>query len=341
MRHYLCPILLSVILFSCHKSNNGPSNDPGNGGSRGPTGDSSSRPADSFPWKVVNTNAGSAADIWFTSASKGFIAGENALYQSLDSGKTWSKIPNTAPGTDSSMFNLFFVNDTYGYAQGFSRIQVTKDGGNTWSLQTLPTGAAYNIYFTSPSTGYYSDRSNGVYKSTDTGKTWKQTFKSSKSGQLAYAVNFLNPDNGFILCEDGVLSKTADGAASWQQVQQNIYTPAGPASQFNSLQFIDNLTGLYACDRGVLKTTDGGLSWQRLYPPGGNINVLKFFNADTGYYKSDYVIYKTVNGGKAWTVTYRTKTMTGENILTGMSFFQDKIGWAVEGNGTVLRIDQP
>jgi hypothetical protein len=33
--------------------------------------------------------------------------------------------------------------------------------------------------------------------------------------------------------------------------------------------------------------------------------------------------------------------MTGENILTGMSFFQDKIGWAVEGNGTVLRIDQP
>ena len=162
MKRILIPLFfLSLVLFSCSKSNNGSgsSNPPPN------------TPADSlFSWKVMGNiqGPGGISDIWFTSPSKGFAAvTDGNLYQSLDSGKTWTKIPNTLSNNTGGMSNLFFVGDTYGFAQGSSQLQVTKDGGNTWSLSTLPTALVYNEFFTSPSTGYYGDVNAGLYKTTD------------------------------------------------------------------------------------------------------------------------------------------------------------------------------
>jgi len=231
------------------------------------------------------------------------------------------------------MSNLFFVNSTYGFAQGPSQLQVTRDGGNTWSLLSLPTSNAYNIFFTSPSTGYYGDINAGLLKTTDTGKTWTSNFKSTRTG-VDYPVYFLNPDKGFILCGDAAFSKTVDGAASWQQVQKNIFVAGNTLPGYNTLQFVDSLTGFYASQNGVFKTIDGGLTWKNVYPNGGGVNVVKFFDATTGYYKADRAIYKTIDGGGSWTTSYQSTTT---DTFIGMFFIDSTNGWACTALGNILR----
>lgn len=96
--------------------------------------------------------------------------------------------------------------------------------------------------------------------------------------------------------------------------------------------------GFYEWENGVLKTTDGGVSWNSVYPKGGKINVVKFFNATTGYYKSDKIIYKTTDGGQTWTTSAR---FISDDYFIGISFVGGATGWACTFKGLVLRIDHP
>jgi len=322
-------LLLSAILFSCSKSSNGPTPVPPGG-----------TPKDSLGnWKVVDSISAPNGiyDIWFTSPSQGFTAvSDGYLYKSQDSGKTWTKISNTNINPDLAI-NLFFVGDKYGFAQGLGHLLVSQDGGNTWVIRPLPIQNAFNEFFVSPSTGYCGDVTTGLYKTTDTGKTWTQSFHSSRS-PASYITYFLDPGKGFLFCGDATFSKTTDSAASWQQVQKNIFVTSNVPPAYNSLQFIDSQTGYYGWENGVLKTTDGGVSWSSVYPTGGRLNVVKFFNATTGYYKSDKIIYKTTDGGQTWTTSCR---FISDDYFIGINFVGGSVGWACTAKGLVLRIDQP
>lgn len=330
MRRYLWLFLPSLILFSCSKSGNGPVPVPPN-----------DTPVDSLGnWKVVDsiTSPNGIYDIWFTSPSQGFTTvSDGYLYNSQDSGKTWTKIPNNYVNPNDPTLNLFFVGDKYGYAQGLSYLLVSQDGGSTWVKRTLPINSGEGEFFISPSTGYFTDINTGVYKTTDTGKTWTQSFHSSRS-PVAYTTYFLDPGKGFLFCGDATFSKTVDSATSWQQVQQNIFVTSNAPPAYNSLQFIDSQTGYYGGENGVLKTTDGGISWNTVNPNGGRLNVVKFFNASTGYYKSDKIIYKTTDGGQTWTTSCR---FISDDYFIGMNFVGSSIGWACTRKGLVLRIDHP
>jgi photosystem II stability/assembly factor-like uncharacterized protein len=329
MRSYVCALLLSIFLFSCSKSSNGPTT----------TG---STPTDSLgDWHTVGsiaTGPDGINDIWFTSGTNGYAAvTDGYVYKSQDSGKTWTKLSGTYINGSDQAINLFFLDDAHGFAQGFSHLLVTQDGGANWALRALPLSQAYSEFFTSPSTGYCADINLGLYKTTDTGKTWTQGFHSSLT-PTSYIPYFLNPAKGFLFCGDATFSKTVDSANSWQQVQQQIFVTSNANPTYNSLQFIDSLTGFYASGNGVLKTTDGGISWTSIFPAGGTINTVKFFNATTGYYKTDKIIYKTTDGGQTWTTSARFIT---DDYFVGMCFVNGAAGWACTSKGLVLRIDKP
>jgi len=329
----LAVILLIPIffVFSCSRSNPGPTPNP-------TTDSSGNRPAaDSlFSWKIIghiNTSPKGLIDIWFTSPSKGFVAAADGyLYQSLDSGKTWSQIPGTL---SYGMESFFFLGNTYGFAQGAAQLQITRDGGATWTTKALPSNTADHVFFTNLSTGYYGDRS-GLYKTSDTGNTWTRTFQSA-TAPTDYPVYFLDENKGFVLCGDGNFSTTVDGSASWHQAGSGIFSQSGTYS-FNWLQFVDSLTGFYASKSGIFKTTDGGHNWGNVFPNGASVNMLKFFNATTGYYKSDFFIYKTTDGGQSWTTS--AISHTGPSFIS-MFFIDSTTGWACTSEGAVLRKDRP
>ena len=230
-------IILSLFasLISCSKSSN---NNP----------NPSTKPDSLFSWHQVEHATGQQiSDIGFTSSSTGYYASSDGnIYQSLDSGKAWSKVPNSV---SRGALNFFFVNSQYGFAQGGSQMQVTKDGGDTWEIKSLATSSAFSLFFVSPSTGYYSDIYAGVYKTSDTGNNWIQVYHSITSAQGYYSY-FLNPNKGFVFSGDGNLYKTEDGSATWQQVASNV-ADNNNKLHFNTLLFLDSINGYYGTEAGL------------------------------------------------------------------------------------------
>jgi photosystem II stability/assembly factor-like uncharacterized protein len=75
---------------------------------------------------------------------------------------------------------------------------------------------------------------------------------------------------------------------------------------FSTCYFINSNTGFAGGSFGnLVKTTNGGLNWNKLTcPDTANIWGIKFMNANTGYMVGDYYSFmKTTNGGLTWSYT--------------------------------------
>ncbi|HEY4965237.1 MAG TPA: YCF48-related protein, partial [Puia sp.] len=247
MRSKIFALCIGVmIVLSCRKSNYTPPVTP-------------VLPDSLMNWNVISTLSGTAlSDIWFTSVSRGFALGDK-IYQTLDGGSSWAEVPNASGA--SHFFNLFFVNSKIGFAQGFSQIAITVDGGDSWMVKSLPTTTGYTIFFAVPSVGFFGDI-GGLEKTTDTGNSWVTNFSDSGI-QKNYYPYFLNSDTGFVVTGSGKCASTSDGGQTWQIRTTNL--PPNQIPQiYNQLFFLDMYNGFYACPTGVMKTSDGGQSWQHV-----------------------------------------------------------------------------
>ena len=130
-------------------------------------------------WKEMGIVPGPyAQDIWFTSPAIGFAAGSQ-IFQSADSGRTWTSIPGTSGNPE--FYNLFFTDSKNGFAEGQSQMAITADGGNTWTVKPLPSAGALTLFFINSSTGFYGDTSGGgLYKTSDGGNNWTGIFKKRR-----------------------------------------------------------------------------------------------------------------------------------------------------------------
>jgi photosystem II stability/assembly factor-like uncharacterized protein len=310
------------ILFSCHKTADKPAPAP------------AATSVDTLlDWEKIDSHLNRfIEDIWFVSPSKGFfLGGDGNTYQTLDSGLTWTPVANAKM---DSKLNLFFTDPQHGFVQGMSKLQITRDGGNTWTTKSLATNNALTFLFTSPSTGYYGNYNTGLYRTTDTGTTWKLVYSDSK-GSAGYYTYFFNPDTGYVVTMGPSLAMTTDAGMSWQPVANNLSRYTGD-HLFNQLQFVNSSTGFYGNSEGVLKTTDGGHTWENVFSnKEGLVNLVKFFDIDTGYCKTDQEIYKTTDGGQTWS---RSCKLNAEDDILGMYFIDQNTGWACTNKGFVLRL---
>ncbi len=120
-------------------------------------------------------------------------------------------------------------------------------------------------------------------------------------------MNFLSSALGIamILCSAAL-------AASGQWIKQNVDTTAS----LRGLSVV-NENVIWASGTGgtVIRTIDGGKSWNVMTVPGGeklDFRDIEAFDADTAYILSigngeSSRIYKTTNGGKSWTEEFRNK----------------------------------
>ena len=200
--------------------------------------------------------------------SHGWMAGSGGMtIQTSDGGRSWTNL--VVPG-DFTFNAVTFASASRGWLAGeFGVIFQTSDGGKSWVKQKSPvevsfaSGASQNLFallFTAPAEGYAFGL-DGIMLKTHDGTRWeivRQRNGTNAIHHLFAAAAF----NGRISAvgERGTLLQSDVDNASWRQAELQI-----PRLSLNGIAFGQDGFGLVVGNRGlVLRTEDGGKTWQRL-----------------------------------------------------------------------------
>lgn len=203
--------------------------------------------------------------------TRGWMAGSRGVTaRTSDGGRSWTNL--SVPG-DFTFNGIAFVDASRGWLAGeFGVIFHTSDGGKSWAKQKSPveisfsSGASQNLFallFNSPTDGYAFGLDGLVLRTKD-GARW-EILRQRDSADGANAFNHLFAAAAFdgrisVIGERGTLLQSDSQSANWRQAGGQI-----PRLSLNGIAFGKDGLGLAVGNRGlVLRTEDGGKSWQRL-----------------------------------------------------------------------------
>ena len=161
---------------------------------------------------------------------------------------------------------------------------------------TTNFGALQSVYFLNERDGFVSTYDGGLYKTTDSAKTW--TALNSTTTLPIRDIYFSDSEVGFAV--GGFILKTTDGGKSWR----NVFTPTEKV-EITSVYFVNALLGFCVGDNMIFKTTDGGQTWseQKINNLGGKMMQIKFTSSVNGYIVCLFgKILVTGDGGATWQI---------------------------------------
>jgi photosystem II stability/assembly factor-like uncharacterized protein len=211
-----------------------------------------------------------------------------AIYQSSDSGATWTQTYTNDPNQQGAGASLPLGGLKDGitpldvktawvggitYAPGIIYLYKTQDSGHTWSLipVQIPTGydqaelETLGPKFITVDAAYLPvtlTSQNGellaIYSSHDGGKTWLQTPMLIPQGG---SMDFVSVLDGFVW-NGTSFYVTTDGAQTWKTVAPDVSF----GDSFSAMDFVSPSVGLVVTsdasnNRALYKTTDGGATW--------------------------------------------------------------------------------
>lgn len=230
--------------------------------------------------------------------------GQNLRYTWTATGGTLSSTTGTliswkSPTTAGSYtLSVLVANDAGGTAVGSINIVVSSDGTGTINVQMPTSGSGntnsgtsngdttvvsevnpgfrfYDCSFVTFTSGWVVGGSGRIAHTTDAGSTWIRQDIPGVSGPLTSAY-FLPSANGNVGWVGGgsTLYKTTNAGATWTPQSIGIMPVDGRGPYLNGLFFKDASVGYAALSAavgyselaGLFKTTDGGVTWERVVP---------------------------------------------------------------------------
>lgn len=202
--------------------------------------------------------------------------------------------------TSSTLSCVDFVTDELGFVTGDNKVYKTVNGGNSW---TACFAASNLIYF-------------------------EDVYAIDQNHVLAVGLDFNNGKS--------VMVKTNNGGNNWQAV-----TLPDDSAFLKSLFFVNSTLGFCSGAGGlVLKTTDGGDSWQLLNSVSNdNLESIFFVNEELGFAvggsPASSTIIKTLDGGVHWTHLVAPL----KNNFQSACFTDEKTGYVVGWDGAILKTE--
>ena len=190
------------------------------------------------------------------------------IYYSTDNAGSWVK--STGNGQYVSYLSKFYKIANFLYGEYSGQLIRSTDNGNNWKSATngIVAGLTIAKLILLDSTCFASTYGEGIYVSSDTGKTWK----NQKNIFLKDLVYDMVSVGNTLFATDGNLYKSSDKGNNWV-----LSLPK--ASSINSLIVHDGL--LFASGDGVYCSRDTGLSWINIT---GNLpGFAAFIDADSEY----------------------------------------------------------
>ncbi len=243
----------------------------------------------------------------------------------------------------NSLEVIRFYDDSLGLAMGTnSSVLRTVNQGEDWETIPLPfTLTISDAQFVSEDTvfavGYYRPSTTEPPQSTfirsfDSGLTWDSI--NTLEGKQLLSMHFFNASSGLLSGFDGIY-KTTDGGVSWDTVY-SLANRGFYALEVNNISFIDEQTGyaslfgLYQLSHDpprenlVLKTSDGGVTWDSIAAFDNSIYSVEFFNENIGYISEPSKVYKTSDGGITW-VEVVSNLGLYDNVMNDIQLINEEV----------------
>ncbi len=295
-------------------------------------------------WRVrpAVTNADLVA-IYFTSATRGFIAGdEGFLAATSDGGRTWQK---HTLSTAENINEIYFRNENNGYLAAGRKVLITSDGGTTWRETEIFRPADLRNNKPSFLSIRFADKKRGlaigsmlnakgnvidslVMRTTDGGATWQRIIVPSKLE--LFHLDFNGSSHGWIVGDQGIILATNDGGDTWR-VQMSKTKNA-----LYNVDFRDDDEGYAVGEEGtILRTEDGGNTWEKVIAPV----MTSFMRVDFADDKNGLIaghggtLLRSADRGRSWT---RVESSTKKSLY-GL-FVEKKFAWAVGADGLILEL---
>lgn len=201
-----------------------------------------------------------------------------------------------------------------------------------------------SVYFAENDKGWIAGDNGFLAHTTNRGATWtKVELGTSENINEIY---FRNEKNGYLVAGREMF-QTDDAGNSWRKVSLYREVEARGTPEFLSIKFADRRRGIAVgsilnsrgavIDSLVLRTEDGGETWQRVpVPPKTELFHLDFVGSSRVWIVGDRgVVLFSDNGGES----FRQQQTGVERALYNVDFRDSKEGYAVGGRGTILRTE--
>jgi len=294
-------------------------------------------------WKAANYGTSvTITDLEFTSSQNGVAVGKKGgIYTTDDGGYTLMQkvCPIIIEGgdtvTDITISSISFSTALDGIAVGTDEfIMKTSDGGDTWETVVYDSTAIDHlneVLMTSENIGYILGNGGSVLKTEDGGDNWYPLDTPVEVELLS--LYFFNNDEGWVVGDAGVIIYTSDGGVTWTEKE------SGVNNALTGISFTDANHGWICGNLTILRTTNGGDSWQftEVQP-----NLFAFFrdiefvDSNRGWIVGNFgYILHTVDGGDTW---YRQAEGYTASNLYSLDILDGSHIWAAGDNGTVLKL---
>lgn len=279
----------------------------------------------------------SVNSVCFIDDKNGFATGNGNILKTTDGGLTW----DSDSISDLPLNSICFVDSKIGYAVGGksscggtgctvpgSIVYKTNDSGENWIKLDIPYewSELNSVSFVDENTGFATGLGLHI-KTLDGGETWDQ-FEFEYQGSMK-KVSFINSQTGICAGLFGNIFKTSNQGDSW------IKSDNESDGHIYDFCFVDENTGYAGGQKEIVKTIDGGETWNILPYSPTEIYFIHFANQDNGiaigkghYTGGDFgtwtkALYRTNDGGKTWDVE--------DNIEFGyaVSFYNNNNGYAI------------
>ncbi len=235
-------------------------------------------------WQIVDF--GDSIDginrINFVTPSTGFLIGAYRkepytplILRTVSNGISWEVI-DLKPPTVSGLYNFYALSTSALFATGQDLLTKTvslfksKDGGRTWIKidGNFPTEGSHALWFLTEQRGI-AQAYNGLLLTKNGGRDWELTFKDEPSFRNFDHIFFLNEQVGF--AAGGIYSDDS-----------NLGSP------------VFNLGS-------ILRTRDGGNTWQRIKSDLARITSIFFLDTQVGYLTTQkQELWRTLDNGDSW-----------------------------------------
>ena len=240
-------------------------------------------------------------------AQRVYAGADSGFYTSTDGGDSWAGTGwNLSPSSQEGIVDMAADPGQAGHLLacfgGWAIPRLLYDStdyGASWTAVDVNLGTGeqtpHCIAFDPATPGTVYVAANGVYKSTDSGATWKRIDDPKQPGMVGIGEIALATHPQHMVAVEGMSGwfyRSVDDGATWQKAESTEYGGVDVFADGDS-------TRLYrATAQGLFFSSDAGDSWQRAAGAIGQVQTTALGYADMDGHT---IVYAATNGGEART----------------------------------------